>query len=158
MGCQLLQKVQRHTFFIHSLSLKFPCICSVPGMHTCHENFFYTWEHRSYSNVPWKGCFTMILTEAREESGNSRAIGKSCYIHIFEQVKILRNANFKGCLLSCFFWPTYLLVCVLGLLNLEWVHKEKLPPPVKSESAQEEHVGCVSPSWWPRSVLRLAKC
>lgn len=80
-------KVRRHPFsemsvaaesskmyFIYSLSLKFPCICSVPGVHTCHVNFFYTEEHPSYNKVPQNGCFTMILIEAREESGNIPAI------------------------------------------------------------------------------------
>lgn len=59
---------------------QYPHICSVSGVHTDHEHFFYTrqGEHPSHVNAARSGYFTMILTEAMEQSRNICTGGKSC--------------------------------------------------------------------------------
>lgn len=58
---------------------QYPHIRSVSGVHTCHENFFFTrqGEHPSFVNAAQSGYFTMILTEAMEQSRNICTGGKS---------------------------------------------------------------------------------
>lgn len=125
------------------------CLVSIPIMRISSTQKEST---PPYINAPWKGYFTMILVEAMEESRNSRATGKSCKIeptsmNRWESSELLTwEAAFSLAFSSLPISSVYLLVCLLGLLNLEWVHKEEPPPPVESESTQEGHGGCVSPS------------